>query len=210
MKSYVGPNLHAERKRQKIKDFLGYTDKDLYGFFTRLKQQNPQLEKYSNREIAGWIHEAGKLMAGEVVTQRRGVMLPGLGAVVTGICKPTKKTAMHNLDYQMSQKLGVEFFHRNAHTDGHVGKIYYTNNIPRCKFKNHQQWTFKPCRALSRAVSAAMKIEGNYRNYIRFSKQLPVHKIFSKDKRRKANWRHVKAEKERLSLLAEYNEFDFS
>ncbi len=208
--AYKPPDLHAPRSRDKLLDFLAYPAKDPYGFFDRMKQQHPQLEKYSNKQIAGWILVYNKQMAQEVASSRYGVKLPeGLGAVVTGLSEPTEKTASYNIDYATSKRLGMEVTYRNSHTDGYVAKIYYTNNIPGCKFTGHHLWSFKPVRALSRAVSAIMKDEANWKRYIVFTKRFPVAALFNKHWMNKSTRKKVKEQEARAKMLAEYDEFSF-
>lgn len=213
-KTYKEPNLNSPRERNMPKDYLSYPQKDPAGFFDKIKQQHPQLQKYTNKEIAGWIQEYNKQMATEVATSRKGLLLPeGLGAVVTGLCKPTSKTASYNIDYRTSGRIGIAVPYRNHHTNDYLAKISYTNNIPRCRFTNHQIWTFKPVRALSRAVSAMMKNEAAYNRYIVFTKEIPVSGLFNKTWNSKSIRRQVKKqEKEqeaRLKAMAEYDEFSF-
>ncbi len=207
-KTYNSPDLNAPRNRSKLKDFLAYPKDDFYGFFSRLKEQNPQLTKYSNKEIAGCIKEYNKQMAHEVATSRYGVKLPeGLGAVVTGLCTPTEFTIRHNIDYATSMRLGVAVPYRNHHTNDYVAKIYYINDIPRCRFTNHRIWAFKPVRALSRAVSAIMKGEAASGKYIVFKKSLPVSSLFDKRWNIKSIRRKAKQQEAIDKWLANYDEF---
>ncbi|MCF8450215.1 MAG: hypothetical protein K9G49_10135 [Taibaiella sp.] len=209
-KTFNKPDLNAPRNRSKVKDFIAYPKKDIYGFFSRLKEQNPQLMKYSNKEMAGWIQEYGKQMAHEVATNRYGVKLPeGLGVVITGLCKPTEHTANNNIDYATSKKLGVIVPFRNSHTNDYLVKINYTNNIPRCRFTNHQLWKFKPVRVLSRAVSTVMKGEAPSSKYMTFTKELPVCGLFDKTAIARAAKRKVKEQEAMVKAMAEYDEFAF-
>ena len=66
-KEYIAPDLHAPRHRIKTHDYLAYPEKDVYGFFATMKAQNPNLAKYSNRDIANWIKEYNRALAQEVV-----------------------------------------------------------------------------------------------------------------------------------------------
>jgi hypothetical protein len=209
-KPFKKPDLHAPRKRQQVKDFLAYPHKDPYGFFARLKQQNPQLEKYTNKEIGGWITSFNKQMADDVANTRHGVTLPqGLGKVLTGICKPTEVTASNNIDYATSQKLGFQVRYRNGNTDGFLAKIYYINNMPRCRFKKYYQCRFKPCRALSRAVSKVMKTDTGYKQYIHFTQRASVAGMFNKTKRQRPDWRKRKLEALEALSNSNYDEFCF-
>jgi hypothetical protein len=211
---FLAPDLHSPRNRDKIKDYIAYPDKDPYKFFARLKVQYPQLQQYTNRQISDWIHDYNKQMANEVASNRYGVKLPErLGAVVTGLCKPTQRTASFNIDYSTSGRLGTAVPHRNGNTNGYLAKVYYTNDIPRCRFQGHRQWIFKPVRALSRAVSAIMKEEATYSRYIVFTGQLPVSALFNKRWNIKSISRRVKKQKKEqeawIKAMAEYDELRF-
>ena len=207
-KPYKKPDLNAPRNRTQAVDFLSYPAKDIFGFFAKMKQQHPQLAKYTNKQIAGWITAFNEVMAREVATGRYGVMLPErLGAVVVGFSRLPEKSARFNIDYAASGKKGVLVAHKNDHTAGYTASIKYTNNIPRCRFKNHLLWTFKPCRKLSRAVSAEFK-SGNFNRHLSVSARFPIANIYKKFKFRKPSWRKVKAEREKEMRLEQYNEFD--
>jgi hypothetical protein len=209
-KPFVKADLHGPRNRSQIKDFLAYPDKDPFYFFARMKQQHPQLSDYSNREIAQWIKLFNEHLAAQVITERKGVELPErLGIVMTGVCKLTDKTAGCNIDYRTSAQVGVTVPYRNNNTEGYVAKIYYTNNIPRCKFKNRNLWRFKPCRALSRAVSEVMKMEGGYKRYMAFTRKSPVSHLFRKPKISKPSRKQINEEETRKKMEAEYDEFSF-
>jgi hypothetical protein len=111
-----------------------------------------------------------------------GIKLPfGLGRIIIGTCKPTEKTARQNIDYQTSKSIGIQIPYSNAHSSGYLAKVYHTANLYRCKFKNHRLWRFKPCRNLSKAVSAAVK-NGDFKKYIHFTKDFTPAKLFSKPK----------------------------
>jgi hypothetical protein len=197
---FVPPNLHAPRHRVKAIDYLSYPNKDRYGFFASLKEQHPQLSAYSNREIANWIKECNRLLAQEVVSNRQGVKLPeGLGGVVTGLCKLTAKTANNNIDYTTSKRLGVIVPHRNLHTDGYTAKVFHVSKISGCMFK--------PCRALSRAVSTAIKAEGSYSKYIVFTTKQHVTELFQKPKISKTSIKEIRSEKIKKRLLDSHDEF---
>jgi len=206
-KKFNNPDLHAPRCREMIKDILSYPNYDPYRYFARMKEQYPQMKQYSNRQIALWIEDYNKQMAHEVASSRNGVMLPeGLGYVVVGNCKLTEVTAKHNIDYAASSKYGVIINHSNYHCEGYVATIQYYNNIPRQRFKNHELYDFKPCRALSRAVSAEFKA-GKYNHFIPLSKWSRVANRFHKFKFRKPSWREKKIERERKEAWANYDEF---
>ena len=214
LKPFKQPDLHAPRHRTKAIDFLAYPNKDTHGFFVKLKKQHPQMEQYSNREIAGWIKVYSKQMALEVVNNRNGATLPGgLGGVVTAVSRPSEMTCSHNVDFKTSKELGFEVHYSNDTSEGMLAKIYYTNKVSRCKLKNYRV-TFEPCRNVKREVAAIMKTERGYNKYWFSSPQSPVTNLFQKVKPPKQTWRNKLKEKEELEyqryLREEYNDFDLS
>lgn len=199
-KQFIAPDLHAPRRRVKAIDLLAYPEKDKHGFFAALKTQHPNLQVYTNREIANWIKECNRAFAQEVVSNRQGVKLPeGLGGVVTGLCKLTAKTANNNIDYITSKRLGVVIPHRNLHTDGYTAKVYHVSKITRCKFK--------PCRSLSRAVSSAVKAEGSCSRYIVFPTKQHATELFHKPKISRPSRKEVRNEESKKRLLDSHDEF---
>ena len=152
-------------------------------------------------------------MAHEVATSWEGVMLPeGLGYIVVGAIGVSQDTARYNIDFNASQQTGQFVTHNNLHADGYLAVIKYTNNIPKHRFINHKQWTFKPCRKLKREVAAEFK-KGNFNRYRHFSKWYRVADIFRKPKLHKPSWEEIKAEKVEIELKRylqeEYDEFCF-
>lgn len=181
-KQFKAPDLHAPRARKKPPDLLSDPQKDPTGFFAKMKQMHPHMQQYTNKQIAGWIEEHNKLLAQEIIDNRMGIKLPfGLGRIITGICKLTDKTARQNIDYKTSKSIGVQVPYNNAHSFGYIAKVYHTAYLYRCKFKNHRLWHFKPCRKLSRAVSAVVN-NGDFKKYIYFTKDFTPAKLFSKPK----------------------------
>ncbi len=212
-KPFKAPDLHAPRNRNDGINLIAYPDDDRYGFFAAAKEQYPSLAELTNNQIAGVIKAILKHYANEVISNRKGVKLPGgLGAAVTGLSNPTNETAQYNVDYNASRQCGFEVHHMNWHTNGLIAKIYYTTNPYGCKLKSYRV-SFKPCRNLQRAVSAVMKTEGGYHNYWSSSPIWPVTKMFQKQKQYKQTWRQKKAEKEEKELQRyireEYDEFSF-
>lgn len=182
-KPFKTPDLHAPRKREKAINFLAYPKKDPYGFFAKMKEQYPDLRQYSNNEIANWIKQYLQELANEVLNNRRGVELPGnLGAIMVGLIKPTRPTMAYNIDFNASRNLGVQVHHSNLHADGFLAKIYYYNNIPRRRLKIHNLISFKPCRKLSRAVSAIMRTEGEYKRYYYFTNHFKIIDLYRRRK----------------------------
>src|SRR4029078_6608587 len=115
IRPYRKPNLKAPRFGKKKFDILNSLNKD---FYKALKSRYPEFNKYSNYQISKFIETFNKRIAQEVIDNRNGVRLPeGLGFVIAGICKISKKTAENNIDYGTSNKLGVAVRHINTHSE---------------------------------------------------------------------------------------------
>jgi hypothetical protein len=208
-KPFKSPDLHAPRNRKKAVNFLSYANKDPYGFFAVMKQQHPDLQSFTNKEIAGWLKAYLKLLAQEVIANRQGVRLPGgLGAVVIGLNVPTKKTAGFNIDFCLSKRLGIQVPYKNHHSDGRLAKIYYYNNIPWDRLDIHNSIRFEPCRKLKRDVAYEMK-SGGYNRYLFFSPNSPIRDIFRKRKLPKADQLYDRKQEVNRGLLANHDEFRF-
>lgn len=207
-KPFNAPDLHASRNRTPAINFLAYPNKDPYGFFAQMKTDHPDLQQFTNREIAGWLKAYMKLLAQQVIDNRKGVRLPGgLGAVIVGLNKPTGTTERCNIDYNASKQYGFVVAHYNWHTNGYIAKIYYYGNIPRHRLQFHHLIRFKPCRKLQRTVAAVMKNEG-YKKYIFFTSS-SVREMFRKRKLPKAYRMLLKQEAAMKQFLADYDEFRF-
>ncbi len=216
---FIGPDLHAKRNRPKSITLSAYTRQDPHGFFAATKKQYPSLAKLSNRELAKIFKVIGETFANEVVTNNRGIKLPGgLGGVVVGRTKPSEKTRLYNIDFNTSKQYGFVVPYRNEHSVRTIAKINYTSDTHGCKFRKHYDCTFEPCRNLQRAVSAVMKKEGGYHTYYLASKKWPITNVFRSRSNGlpKPTWRQLKAERdekkrleERRKKFEDYDEFRF-
>ncbi len=214
-KPFLGSDLHAKRNRPKSITLSAYTRKDPHGIFADTKKQYPSLAKLSKKKIADIFRVIGETFADQVVTNNRGIKLPGgLGGVVTGITRLSEKSRENNIDFKTSKDLGIIVHHHIWRTNGYIAKIYYTPKVYGGKFMKKYRCKFKPCRKLQRAVSAVMKTEMGYHNYFPSSKEYPITNIFlRKNKYPKTPWRITKAEKDKTELQRflreEYDEFAF-
>ena len=209
-KAYKKPNLHASRKREKAVNLLAYPERDPYGFFARTKEQHPDLQQYSNKEIAGWIKSYLEVLADEVVTNRNGVMLPNdLGFVIVSSCKVSEETSNRNINFKASNEAGYQIYHNNIGCEGYIAKIAYTNDIPYHRLLVDGKVHFKACRALKRAVAAEFK-KGRQNRYKRFTKQQPISKLFRKQKIGKPTRKQkqaMRAEKANQEYMENYDPF---
>ena len=213
---FKGPDLHAKRNRPKSVILSAYTRQDPHGFFADAKKQYPSLAKFTNSELSKIFRVIGETFANEVVTNNRGIKLPGgLGGVVVGRTKPTEKTRLYNIDFNTSKQYGFVVRYRNEHSVRTIAKINYTSDTHGCKFRKHYDCTFEPCRNLQRAVSAVMKKEGGYHTYYLAHPKWPITNVFRSRSNAlpKPTWRTLKKEREEKELQRylreEYDEFDF-
>jgi hypothetical protein len=169
-----------------------------------MKEQYPELDKYSNKEISKIIEHYNKRLAQEVINNRNGLKLPdGLGIVVAGACRISRKSAAENIDFKTSDELGQTVIHQNLHSDEYIAKIKYSNELDRHMFDNHHLWFFDACRPLTRTVAAEFK-NGNHKNYIVFTTRQHISHLFRKQKIEKVStWSQRKKEKR----LEEHDEF---
>jgi len=200
-KQYTPTDPHIPKFRWKRFDILNNSNKD---FYAAMKQQYPELDKYSNKDISKIIEHYNKRLAQEVINNRNGLKLPdGLGIVVAGACRISRKSAAENIDFKTSDELGQTVIHQNLHSDEYIAKIKYSNELDRHMFDNHHLWFFDACRPLTRTVAAEFK-NGNHKNYIVFTTRQHISHLFRKQKIEKVStWSQRKKEKR----LEEHDEF---
>jgi len=197
MKKYNKPDLYAPRFMIKKFDILKLKNKK---FYISMKKQYPELEKYTNSEIRRCIEFMNERISKEVLTNRTGVSLPyGLGIILVGACKLKDNI----IDNPLSGEVGVAVANSNLHSDTLVAKVKYSNYLESHLFDNNHMWEFKPCRKLSRAVSAEFK-KGNHGNYITFDPFQRVSTLF-----RKPKISEEKKSKAKENSLDDYDEFAF-
>lgn len=206
----VEVDLRAPRFRPDRFDILNgnaYQTEENRHFFTSMKKQFPELEKYSDGDIAKCIEYLNHKTAQEVVNNRNGVRLSdGLGIIVAGACKIKTETAANNLDHIASAEHGTAIPHTNLHSDVYIAKVKYSNDLDKHMFDNHHMWAFDAERKLARTVSAEFK-NGNHKNYIVFTTYQHIAHLFRKQKIGKDN---VKTENKRKQQLDQYDEFAFN
>lgn len=198
------PDLHAPKFIAKRFNLLN--ERKHREFFDNMKKKYPQLMKYTNVEISAYVEVFNRRISQEVVTNRNGVRLPeGLGIIIAGACKVSKKTADKKIDYGTSMKLGYPVPYLNLHSDGYVAKVKYSNfdNFIDGGFENNNMWAFRACRALERGVSAEFK-KGNHKNYVVLNTYHHISTLFREPKIKK----DVAGER-RDDKLKKYDEFAF-
>ncbi len=97
-KQFIGPSLNAPRHRDIPTDFLSHSAKDPTGFFARMKEQHPELSKYTNRDLAKCIELYNRSLTDEVVSNGwQGLRLPeDLGFVIVGAGTYNEQLLQHS------------------------------------------------------------------------------------------------------------------
>lgn len=190
-KEFKKPNLNAPRYR---KTTFNPLNKE---FFKLLKEAHPHLQKYSEPEIRKIIKVSNEFIAGKMVELRDGIEFPELlGNSLIGTCKKKKGD---NPNYKLSAELSKKIQQRNWESDGYLAKILYTNHEIKYKFKFHTLWTFKACRALTKATSVAYIKD--WKKYIHLDSTMHITKLYRKQK---INEKDLEL---KSNLLIDYNEF---
>jgi len=142
-------------------------------FYNKLKEEHPELRKYTNQQILKYIEDFNFLLADTIIDYRDGVQLPAnMGLLM--VCTMGKRT--NSIDHKKSAELGVEVRMLNEHSDGYGGGIYYSTCMPKENqvknvhmYKNCQYWTMEPSFKLKQQIKDAY-IE-NWKKYHMVSKR---------------------------------------
>jgi hypothetical protein len=191
--TYRKPDLKAPRYTKEYKEIL---NKDLFKGFQEKYPDHKDLSYKSFKQIINTFHG---LMRQEVIDYRDGVELPeSLGSIC--ICTCRRSSRRKGINFGLSNKLGVAVICQNHHTDGKLGKIFYTNYNQRHRFKNRIMWQFTATRDFSRTVAATYP--ENWKRYMEVDPNLRINALYRKHMAR--DMMKAKAEE----LLKMYNEFD--
>lgn len=185
--NFKKPNLSAPRYRSKIKTLL---NKKTYNEF---KERYPMYENVDNSVLRKIIKSFNKKIWENVIDNRDGVEIPNsLGYLFIGTCKPPKTL---NMNYALSKKYGKVLQNQNWETDGHLGKIFYTNYTSKYKFRNREMWRFEAHRDFKRTV--AKKYPENWTMYMKMTPKRKVSQAF------------IQQDKKCENAFKNYNEFEF-
>lgn len=133
-----------------------------------------------------------------VVDYRDGIELPEqLGYMFLGTCQPKIRK---NVDFKVTEEYHKVIQHRNWESDNYLAKIFYTNYETKYKFKFHELWGFKGCRAFTRLVGS--EYPKNWKKYIQVDYSLKISRLY----------RHYMKDINRLAIdrerLENYNPLD--
>jgi hypothetical protein len=194
MQNFNKPNLNAPRySSPKVK----LIDNK---FIKNFKEKYPEHEGMSKSSYKNIIKAFNEKLWKKAIENRDGIELPeNLGYLFVGACQQASK---ENIDYGKSIKYGMKITHKNWDTDGHIGKIFYSNYSSRYKLKCRALWGFMANRYFKRAVTKEFR--ENWKKYVTVDKMVIVSTLFKNLTKKEIA---VKSNEERLKT---YNEFDLN
>jgi hypothetical protein len=194
MQDFRKPNVKATRfrfKKCKVVD-----DK----FLKDLREKHPETKKYSKQDVNRIVALFNQKLWEGALEFRDGIELPeSLGYIFIGACPRVFK---ENIDYGKSIKYGVKVTHKNWETDGHVGKIFFSNYYAKYKLKERSIWGFTATRDFKRTTTRVFKED--WKKYVIVEKTITISKLYKKMIRKDLG---KKLESIRLK---EYDEFDMN
>lgn len=194
MEEFRKPDVKATRfrfKKHKV------TDDD---FMKTLAQKHPELAKYSKANLNTVVSAFNEELWKGALEHRDGIELPeSLGYLFIGACPRVFK---ENIDYGKSIKYGVKVTHKNWETDGHVGKIFFSNYYAKYKLKDRSIWGFTATRDFKRTTTKVFKED--WKKYVIINGMLSIAALYKK-RSQKEYAQRITQEK-----VKEYNEFDMT
>jgi len=146
MPEFRKPDLTAPRLRK------SWSSIDLPKLIKSLKKKYPG--KYDTLDISFLkkvITTHHQNLQEDIIDNPDGIELPEMMGIIKIVSCPSAKK--ENVNFQASKKSGKVVIHTNNHTNGMLGKIYYSNLDRRYYVKDRKLWRFKPVRQFSRLVS---------------------------------------------------------
>lgn len=151
--NFKKPDLKASRYREKR---FGLLNAEVINKF---KNKYPHYENIENDKLKQIIRIYNDSLWNGVIDNRDGVELPdSLGYLFIGTCPSSKSV---NTNYALSKEYGKVLQNKNWETDGHIGKIFYTNYSTKYRFQNREFWRFTACRKFKRAVAKSYPEDWN-------------------------------------------------
>lgn len=170
LNNFKSPDLNAPRYRAKRMGLLNNKT------FTAFKEKHPAYINIENDKLRSIIRLFNKRLWEGVIEYRDGVELPkSLGYLFIGTCPPSKST---NINFALSAQYNKVLQNRNWETDGHIGKIFYTNWTTKYKFRNRELWRFQAVRDFKRTV--AKEYPKNWTKYVFMQNKYRVAHLYSK------------------------------
>jgi hypothetical protein len=167
VRSFKKVDVKAPRCRLESYDvFKGKTtvhgEKKPTSFFYRMKKMYPDLGRYPDAQIKKLIVECNKtVFLPRIAETRWGLDFPaGLGHVVLATCNFVNYSSPYYercIDHKTSGEVGEKRIYANAHSNGKVARIMYTNCATKIRFENAKYWYFSASRILKRSCSVAYR-----------------------------------------------------
>lgn len=194
MKEFRKPNVTGKRFRFKKTRIF---DDD---FINGLYKKHPETKKYNKKEVLNIIGTFNQKLWEGVLKNRDGIELPeSLGYLFIGSCP---KVVKENVDYGKSIKYGIKVTHKNWETDGHVGKIFFSNFYAKYKLKERSIWGFTATRDFKRTTKQVFKQD--WKKYIIVENTVMISKLYKKMYKIDIGKKYTE------SRLKEYDEFDMN
>jgi len=188
------PNVKGPRYRKPWKEVI---DRE---FCDKFRKKFPQYATVKDDLIHEIVYNHTGRIWSTVIEHRDGVCLPeNLGTVFIGSCNKRKRKS---IDYKKSIECGRQIENKNWETDGHMAKIFYTNNTSGHSLKDRDIWAFRPFRTFKRTV--AKTYPSNWKLYRVISNFTSIANLAKKT---------VRQDNKNISnafAMDFYNEFDMS
>ena len=145
MRTYKKPDLNAPRYRPSKLNFTNIT------FYNKFIEEHPNYAFLTYDKFKEVIKTFNGKIWETAIQDRDGIELPEqLGFIFIGTCPRTNK---ENVDRKKSEHYGKVIQNQNWESDQNIAKIFYTNYIPKYRFRNHKLWQFVGVRDFKRTVA---------------------------------------------------------
>ena len=145
MRTYKKPDLNAPRYRPSKLNFTNI------GFYNKFLEEHPNYAFLTYEKFKEVIKTFNGKIWETAIQDRDGIELPEqLGFIFIGTCP---RAAKENINYKKSEHYGKVIQNQNWESDQNIAKIFYTNYIPKYRFKNHKLWQFVAVRDFKRTVA---------------------------------------------------------
>jgi len=202
--NYVPKDPRAPHYRRECLDILNlyyYENGNVYKadrtFYKQLKEQYPDLRKYSDKQILDFIVAFNKMLAKTIVGYRDGVTLPSNVGLFM-VCTLGKRNEA--IDHHSSEKAGKVIHYRNDHSEGYGGGVYYSTTQPKTElaaptrlFENCKYWGFIPDKPFRQLIKEQYLI--NWKQYYMVPKSrrwIDMKETYQKKQKLKKDMRQIK------------------
>ena len=168
MRTYKKPDLNAPRYRPSKLNFTNI------GFYNKFIEEHPSYAFLTYEKFKEVIKTFNGKIWETAIQDRDGIELPEqLGFIFIGTCPRAVK---ENVDYKKSEHYGKVIQNQNWESDQNIAKIFYTNYIPKYRFKHNDLWRFTGVRDFKRTVAAVYPKE--WKKYVVVDSKEKINKRF--------------------------------